>query len=320
MIIWTFAGPKTTRLRHLHSQFKTPIAHRGNIFAPRAMMKDQRTFGPSGSSQAKPATDHRARDVSANPSGSLRASILPDRRPHAGSLMSKASWRSINPKDALRAKWHGADAAAVHGARDFTPGTIIRAHIYEEAWKDTPPEESALIHLPGRDPLIGKKRLMIVVAQYTANYVSVPLFTHNGLGLARKTNPEEFVSVCDHRVSSADDFIEQSGHAPLVTEHTTNPNSTLHPLVTARICYPVSRDFVLTVVIEGRLSPESTTRLIKLYNTFSPAVQADIEEHTRGPRAPSNARNRTLGTIKDLNIEDTDRLPASRMGSFTLAR
>lgn len=57
---------------------------------------------------------------------------------------------------------------------------------------------------------------MIVLATFQDNYIAVPIHTHNRRGLEGKANPEEFVSVRDHRVPVP--FTQLSMHRPLLTE------------------------------------------------------------------------------------------------------
>lgn len=91
----------------------------------------------------------------------------------------------------------------------FPPGALLRVPYFEQ---HTLPE------LPGnRTPdryrlkseafgaICAKWRKMVVVGEYRSHYVCLPIFTFNGRGLSvddpsMERNPEEFVSIFDHRM------------------------------------------------------------------------------------------------------------------------
>lgn len=112
-----------------------------------------------------------------------------------------------------------------------------------------------------------KVRHMIVVACYTSHYLAIPLFTHNGRGLAGK-NPAEYISFLDYR--SNDKFEPLSEHGVLKTEYLTSGTYPFHPKSTAHFTYPLSRKYDLPVTNEGTLERRSTKLLVNLFTQFAP--------------------------------------------------
>lgn len=111
-----------------------------------------------------------------------------------------------------------------------------------------------------------KTRKMIVVATFKDNYIAVPLYTHNGRGLEGKTNPEEYISVQDHRVPG--NLTPLSIHRPLVTEQLNDGIDFFHPKTAVHITYLVSRKYTLPVVKEGSLKRESVRFLSQLLGNY----------------------------------------------------
>ena len=125
--------------------------------------------------------------------------------------------------------------------------------------------------------MIGKQRIMIVIAQHTLNYVAIPLYTHNGIGLQNKSNKEEYVSIFDSRRLDSIETAALSSHAPLVAKMDESSRGILES-ATTHLTYPVAREYGLPVVINGKLDKDSTKRLLDLYNTYAPNVQWDENE------------------------------------------
>lgn len=153
----------------------------------------------------------------------------------------------------------------------YRPGMIIRAIIHEpnldQAYHSssiTADDRTVTDTLYGR--ISSKVRHLIVIATYQNHYTAIPLYTHNGHGLDRKSKPNEYVSLQDHRRTGP--FKQLSVHYPLVTE-TLHPDIALFdPVTTAHIPYIISRGYILPVVHEGSLEAESTRNLLKLVRTF----------------------------------------------------
>ncbi|KAL8799183.1 MAG: hypothetical protein Q9182_006083 [Xanthomendoza sp. 2 TL-2023] len=113
-----------------------------------------------------------------------------------------------------------------------------------------------------------KYRKMIVVALHQDHYVAIPLYTHNGKGLVNKRQPDEFVSVKDHRYGNEDGFVPLSRWDPLVTESVKDGIDLFDRKSTAHLAYPVSRRYQLPVVLEGCLRSSSYELLVDLFNRF----------------------------------------------------
>ena len=149
----------------------------------------------------------------------------------------------------------------------FKPGVIVRAVVHEP--NIVKPAHASSVTVADRQvtdtmygQVISKVRKLIVVSTHYDHYTAVPLYTHNGHGLSRKSKPDEYVSVQDHRQS--DPFKQLSVHIPLVTGHLNRDVNPYDPVTTAHVPYLVSRPYVLPVCHEGSLEPDSTRRLLEL--------------------------------------------------------
>ena len=151
----------------------------------------------------------------------------------------------------------------------FKPGMVVRGVCHEQdfhngasdsimtfAGKYTTESKFGLIH--------SKYRKMIVVGLYDNHYLALPLYTHNGNGVSRKSKPDEFVSVHDHR--SREPIIRQTRHSPLVTGEMNEGINIIDPKSCAHITHPVARKYDLPLVVEGNLDKESTDRLWDLFD------------------------------------------------------
>ncbi|KAL8870801.1 MAG: hypothetical protein Q9174_003236 [Haloplaca sp. 1 TL-2023] len=113
-----------------------------------------------------------------------------------------------------------------------------------------------------------KVRKMIVVAMHQDNYVAVPLYTHNGRGLVNKAQPDEFVSVQDHRLRN-EECKRLSRWDPLVTGHIKEGIDLFDPKSTAHMAHPVSRRYALPIILEGELKSTSIRLLLQLYGDYA---------------------------------------------------
>lgn len=159
---------------------------------------------------------------------------------------------------------------------EFKPGTIIRAPIHEEDFKRTPrplysPSESRssyksgeISHVSHTDfgPVYSENRFFIVVEQYSNHYLAVPLFTYQGTGLRREHDAKEYASIEDHRYPGS----SMKAAPYLLTTSEMQPTAKpMKPESVAHFTYPVSRKYNLHVSYQGRLQPEDTKLLVKLF-------------------------------------------------------
>lgn len=169
---------------------------------------------------------------------------------------------------------------------DFELGTIIRAVVHEEEFakgpKPTPFAPSTPIANTGRQhvthgdfgPVYSENRFLIVVNNRPRNhYLAIPVYSHKGNGLARKVHRDEYISVADHR--HLEHCVQQSAHAPLVTEYLKDGVEELLPTSVAYASYPVSRKYGLPVQHQGRLDEESTKRLVAAYIKWTKPYETD---------------------------------------------
>lgn len=151
----------------------------------------------------------------------------------------------------------------------FKPGIIVRAALHEPSFggtsvvtdatdgdKYTTDSKYGTIHT--------KYRKFIVLALFKNHYLAMPLYTHNGRGLEGKLQPDEYVSVQDHRDTAP--FTKLSSHEPLVTAQINAGIGPFHPKTTAHLTYLVPRNYDVPVVHEGFLDNKSLTSLNKLFH------------------------------------------------------
>ncbi|KAL8690353.1 MAG: hypothetical protein Q9218_004176 [Villophora microphyllina] len=180
---------------------------------------------------------------------------------------------------------------------EYTPGMIIRAPLHEQDSKGgqhrngtgssvaTMASEATQAEKYTTESRFGtiftKYRKMIVVALHQDNYVAVPLYTHNGNGLVNKAQPDEFVSVKDHRDKNDAHWKQLSKWQPLVTESLKDGIDLFDPKSTAHVAYPVSRRYALPVVLEGNLRNSSFKFLKELYGRYASA-EGSLESREKG--------------------------------------
>ena len=156
----------------------------------------------------------------------------------------------------------------------FRVGGIVRAALHEQDFRGTSATTNMTMNTNITESRFGnihtKFRKMIIVSLHEENYVAIPLFTHNGKGLAHKRNPNEFVSVFDSR--NPGPYVPLSSRGALMTKFVTPGIHAYDPKSTAHLTYPVSRSYTLPVVYEGHLDSASTSHLISLYAHYSPKL------------------------------------------------
>ncbi|KAL8845485.1 MAG: hypothetical protein Q9176_000121 [Flavoplaca citrina] len=161
----------------------------------------------------------------------------------------------------IRAPLHEQDSAVARRPGAGTAGSSVATAASEATKAEHYRTESRM------GTIFTKQRKMIVVALHTDHYVAIPLYTHNGRGLVNQRQPEEFVSVKDHRYK--EEFVKLSKHDPLVTEMVRDGIDLFDTKSTAHLAYPVSRRYTLPVVHEGHLRSSSLRILVTLYNRYA---------------------------------------------------
>ena len=116
------------------------------------------------------------------------------------------------------------------------------------------------------------------------------------------------MSVQDHRSRTAGRFVAQSAHEPLVTAD-LNERVKLSDKTTARLTYPISRDYGLAVVVEGYLDDRSTKRLVVLYSELAPEEKS-VQPRTKGALKLALGPAAGGGAVEDA----TTRLKSLRVG------
>ena len=154
----------------------------------------------------------------------------------------------------------------------YKPGMIVRAILHEPFLtaatdiKDKSRSESIY------GTVFTKYRKMVVVALYQNHYIALPIYTHHGKGLQGKAEPDEYVSIKDHR--SPGSFTTLTKHRALVTENLNSGIDPYHPKATTHLTYPVSRKYEAPVTLEGNLDKPSIAYLLTLFYDFMPKPPA----------------------------------------------
>ena len=162
--------------------------------------------------------------------------------------------------------------------QDIKPGVIIRAPVHQQDYRGASRDsevtavQDKYVTKSRFGDIFTKFRKMIVVACYENHYVSIPLFTHNGVGLINKKRPEEYISVRDHR--NPQKYAALSKNGILVTKYLSSSVNLYEIASTAHITYPVSRTYNLEATPEGELDFESTQDLIALVEKWAPKPKA----------------------------------------------
>lgn len=163
----------------------------------------------------------------------------------------------------------------------YKPGWIIRGLLHEQDYNATSTGSNITVTDRFRSetkfgPVYTKYRKMIVLAMFEDHYLAIPLFTHNGNGLAYKSRPDEFIGIKDHRARAEEGLLQQqSRHEPLVTEAINSGIHLFDVKSTAHVTYALSRKYDLPVILEGQLTRSSINRLIRLFNQFAPTELKD---------------------------------------------
>ena len=166
---------------------------------------------------------------------------------------------------------------------EFKVGMIIRMNIHESDFKGTSKAEiaqasqaSTLVdggkgdrrhkehrHHGDFGPIYSENRIFIVVNVAEDVYTAIPLFTHQGKGLARLVDKKSWVSVEDHRQLGK--CIQQSEHQPLRTAVLSAECDILNPVSTAWIPYAFPCRYDVPVAYQGKLDRASARRLVRLH-------------------------------------------------------
>ena len=162
---------------------------------------------------------------------------------------------------------------------DFKLGMMIEAPLMEEDFMygasltSTPNNSQSEFSItPSHYGYIHTKlRKFVVVALFAQHYLAIPMYTHNGDGLGKKRNPNEFVSVMDPRHQSRNrsnaDLQPLSDHASLVADMRSD-TQILYPKTTLHLAYAMGRNYQLRVNHLGELQGESTKRLLGLFREY----------------------------------------------------
>ncbi|KAL8964142.1 MAG: hypothetical protein Q9183_004665 [Haloplaca sp. 2 TL-2023] len=166
----------------------------------------------------------------------------------------------------------------VYKKYEYRPGMIVRGVLHEQDYIATSKGSNITISDRNRTdsrygPICTKWRKMIVLGIFQDHYTAIPLFTHNGNGLANKQCPDEFVTIKDHRVKG--NSPRQSKHEPLVTEVINSGVDLFDVKSAAHVTYTLSRKFELPVIMEGCLDRRSLNRLVELFKQYAPKYEKD---------------------------------------------
>ena len=165
---------------------------------------------------------------------------------------------------------------------EFKVGMVIRMNIHESDFKGTSKtaiaqasQASTLVdggnggshrkehrHHGDFGPIYSENRIFIVVNVAEDVYTAIPLFTHEGKGLARILDKRSWISVEDHRHLGK--CIQQSEHRPLRTAFLSPECGILDPVSVAWIPYAFPCRYDVPVAYQGKLDKASVKRLVRL--------------------------------------------------------
>ena len=168
------------------------------------------------------------------------------------------------------------NVASISRGDYFKPGTVVLADHFEEAYNDGSvyTNNKSIIRVAGQKDICKKGRFFIIVAAHALSYISLPVYSHNGNGTKNKPNPEEYISIRDHRATV--EAPPQSSHDPLVTQDMSGPEMMTVSVV--HLAYPVARRYITPITVIGRLNAQSTRRLIQLFSGYIPVNDIDISD------------------------------------------
>ncbi len=173
---------------------------------------------------------------------------------------------------------------------EYRVGMIFRAPHHEQHWNphgSKAGDSSRTESFAG--PICTKTRKMIVVALHSDNYVAIPLYTHNGNGLSRKENADDYVSVFDHRYAENPSYFQGlkplSNHRPLLTGFMYPTARLIDEKSTAHFTYPVSRSYGLSIIPEGQISILSAFELVDLCSSSAVRLTSAMEQMREQLRA-----------------------------------
>ena len=165
---------------------------------------------------------------------------------------------------------------------EFKVGMVIRMNIHESDFKGTSKAAIALAsqastlvegangrrrkehrHHGDFGPIYSENRIFIVANVGDDVFSAIPLFTHEGKGLARVLDKRSWISVEDHRQLGK--CIQQSAHQPLRTGFLSPECDFLNPVSTAWIPFALPCRYDVPVAYQGRLDKPSARRLVKLH-------------------------------------------------------
>lgn len=166
---------------------------------------------------------------------------------------------------------------------EFKVGMIVRMNIHESDFKGTSKAEiaqasqaSTLVdggrgdrrrkehrHHGDFGPIYSENRIFIVVNVAEDVYTAIPLFTHQGKGLAKILDKKSWVSVEDHRYLG--ECIQQSEYEPLRTAFMSPECDRLDPVSVAWIPYAFPCRYDVPVAYQGKLNRASARQLVRLH-------------------------------------------------------
>ena len=169
----------------------------------------------------------------------------------------------------------GLDGGVQLRPKDFHVGMIIQAALHQSDFKDCPNNEVDLndgysTFSTRFGGIYSKVRFMIVIALHVNHYIALPLFTHNGNGISKKSieAATEFVSVHDKR--NGRDFQPLSSHKSLVADlgDMVKGSQVIDKMSIVHVTHPVSRSYDLLITKAGKLNRSSTQQLQKLWGKY----------------------------------------------------
>ncbi|KAF4634909.1 hypothetical protein G7Y89_g3191 [Cudoniella acicularis] len=165
----------------------------------------------------------------------------------------------------------------IHNHKEYRPGSIISMATHESDGAEFQPGNKIQSRSEHFGNIYSKTRKYLVVAVFEDSVVALPIYTHGGTGLEYKPNKHEFASIRS---------IELKATATLAENEYGN--------LWAETYGGFATENSWKATVSGELTPESTEKLLKLYNdTMTGKLKKESRlETTREVRQPPQPKAR----------------------------
>ena len=217
-----------------------------------------------GETLAAPSADAPATAMRASPTSHM--SRAPSKLSQQSKPFYKESALPVEERDPIRML---VDKLKIYNRNTFKPMMIIYAPSHEQdaipKWQNPTHVDDPSITLTSWGRVHPKiRKIIIVKANFDNQYLALPLYSHEGKGVANK-NKEEYMAVVDHRSKKTE--CANAG-PPLLTNWMVEDVEDLLPTTVCHISSPFPRKFSVPCFVEGELARDATEKLVKAFKAF----------------------------------------------------